>query len=77
MLSRGWADVCFEAIDNFDTDNVRVPALPAIDGAFRLLPGNTGRDRERYGDPDVGKAAYPRFLEKLSVCRDLFQSPLN
>ena len=32
----------------------------------------TGRDRENYGDPDVRTAAYPKFLEKLAVCRDLF-----
>lgn len=32
----------------------------------------TSRDRKNYGDTDVSKAAYPKFLEKLSVCRDLF-----
>lgn len=32
----------------------------------------TGRDRKNYGDPDVRTAAYPKFLEKLEVCRDLF-----
>jgi len=32
----------------------------------------TARDKKNYGDTDVGKAAYPKFLEKLSVCRDLF-----
>ena len=32
----------------------------------------TGRDRKNYGDPDVRTAAYPKFLEKLAVCRDLF-----
>ena len=32
----------------------------------------TVRDKQNYGDPDVGKAAYPKFLEKLEVCRDLF-----
>ena len=31
----------------------------------------TVRDKKNFGDPDVGKAAYPKFLEKLSVCRDL------
>lgn len=34
----------------------------------------TVRDRKNYGDTDVGKAAYPKFLEKLSVCRDFFYS---
>lgn len=32
----------------------------------------TTRDKKNYGDTDVSKAAYPKFLEKLSVCRDLF-----
>lgn len=32
----------------------------------------TVRDKKNYGDPDVSKAAYPKFLEKLSICRDLF-----
>ena len=32
----------------------------------------TVRDRKNYGDMDIGKQAYPKFLEKLSVCRDLF-----
>ena len=32
----------------------------------------TVRDKKNYGDPDVGKAAYPKFLEKVEVCRDLF-----
>ncbi len=32
----------------------------------------TKRDKQNYGDTDIVKAAYPKFLEKLSVCRDLF-----
>lgn len=32
----------------------------------------TVRDRKNYGDTDVSKAAYPKFLEKLSICRDFF-----
>ena len=32
----------------------------------------TVRDRKNYGDMDVTKAAYPKFTEKLEVCRDLF-----
>jgi type I restriction enzyme R subunit len=32
----------------------------------------TVRDRKNYGDTDVAKVAYPKFLEKLSVCRDMF-----
>lgn len=32
----------------------------------------TVRDKKNYGDTDVAKTAYPKFLEKLSICRDLF-----
>ena len=32
----------------------------------------TSRDKKNYGDTDVAKVAYPKFLEKLSVCHDLF-----
>lgn len=32
----------------------------------------TSRDKKNYGDTDVAKVAFPKFLEKLSVCRDFF-----
>lgn len=32
----------------------------------------TSRDKKNYGDTDVVEVAYPKFLEKLSVCRDKF-----
>lgn len=32
----------------------------------------TSRDKKNYGDTDVAKVAYPKFLEKLSVCQDFF-----
>ena len=32
----------------------------------------TSRDKKNYGDTDVARAAYPKFLEKLSICRDIF-----
>ena len=32
----------------------------------------TNRDKKNYGDTDVAKVAYPKFLEKLFVCRDVF-----
>lgn len=32
----------------------------------------TARDRANYGDMDISKTAYPKFQEKLQVCRDLF-----
>ena len=31
----------------------------------------TNRDQRNYGDMDVAATAYPKFLEKLDVCRDL------
>lgn len=32
----------------------------------------TVRDRKNYGDTDITKVAYPKFLEKLSICQDVF-----
>jgi len=32
----------------------------------------TNRDKNNYGDTDVGKTALPKFIEKLEVCRSLF-----
>lgn len=32
----------------------------------------TDRDQAHYGDMDIVKAAYPKFQEKLQVCKDLF-----
>ena len=32
----------------------------------------TFRDKKNYGDTDVSMVAYPKFLEKLSICRDIF-----
>lgn len=32
----------------------------------------TVRDRQNYGEMDVAKRAYPKFQEKLEICRDLF-----
>ena len=32
----------------------------------------TSRDKKNYGDTDVSMVAYPKFLEKLSICRDTF-----
>ena len=32
----------------------------------------TARDKKNYGDTDVAKGAFPKFQEKLSVCRDKF-----
>lgn len=31
----------------------------------------SSRDRQRYGDMDIAKTAYPKFVEKLQVCNDL------
>lgn len=32
----------------------------------------TARDQKNYGDTDIKDAVYPKFLEKLEVCRDFF-----
>lgn len=32
----------------------------------------SSRDKKNYGDTDIAKVAYPKFLEKLSICRDMF-----
>ena len=32
----------------------------------------TSRDTKNYGDTDVAKVAFPKFEEKLSICRDFF-----
>ncbi len=32
----------------------------------------TSRDKKNYGDANVAKVLYPKFLEKLSVCQDFF-----
>ena len=36
----------------------------------RAMKDYTKRDQKKYGDMDISKTAYPKFLEKLSVCRD-------
>lgn len=43
-----------------------------IAGALkRAMKDYTARDRSNYGDMDIAATAYPKFLEKLDVCRDL------
>ncbi len=37
----------------------------------RAMKDYTNRDRDNYGNMDVAATAYPKFLEKLDVCRDL------
>ena len=32
----------------------------------------TNRDRDNYGNADIKSTAYPKFLEKLSICRQIF-----
>ena len=44
-----------------------------IAGALKAaMKEYTDRDRDHYGDMDISKTAYPKFKEKLQVCRDLF-----
>ena len=37
----------------------------------RAMKDYTNRDQSNYGDMNVAATAYPKFLEKLDVCRDL------
>ena len=32
----------------------------------------TVRDKKNYGDTNISRVAYPKFIEKLTICRDLF-----
>lgn len=34
----------------------------------------TARDKNNYGNMDIAETAYPKFQEKLSICRDFFHS---
>ena len=38
----------------------------------QVMNDYTVRDRKNYGEMDIAKQAYPKFLEKLEICRDLF-----
>lgn len=38
----------------------------------RAMNDYTVRDKKNYGDTDISKVAYPKFLEKLQICRDFF-----
>ena len=43
-----------------------------IAGALkRAMKDYTARDQSNYGDMDIAATAYPKFQEKLEVCRDL------
>lgn len=43
-----------------------------IAGALKqAMKDYTSRDQSNYGDMDIAATAYPKFLEKLEVCRDL------
>ncbi|MCR2032774.1 type I restriction endonuclease subunit R [Anaerofustis stercorihominis] len=44
-----------------------------IAGALKkAMSDYTPRDRKNYGETDISKVAYPKFAEKLEVCRDIF-----
>ena len=42
------------------------------EGLSQAMNDYTSRDKKNYGDTDIANVAYPKFLEKLSVCRDIF-----
>lgn len=43
-----------------------------ISALKQAMKDYTVRDKENYGDMDISHSAYPKFLEKLSICKDLF-----
>lgn len=44
-----------------------------IAGALKQAMNDyTVRDKKNYGNTDITKVAYPKFQEKLQICRDLF-----
>lgn len=44
-----------------------------IAGALKQAMNDyTNRDKNNYGNTDILTAAYPTFLEKLSICKDMF-----
>lgn len=43
-----------------------------ISALKQAMQDYTVRDKENYGDMDISHSAYPKFLEKLSICKDLF-----
>lgn len=44
-----------------------------IAGALKKAMNDyTARDKKNYGNTDISKAAFPKFQEKLSICRDMF-----
>ncbi|MBP3891114.1 MAG: type I restriction endonuclease subunit R [Solobacterium sp.] len=44
-----------------------------IAGALKQAMNDyTVRDKKNYGDTDIASVAYPKFLEKLEICRDIF-----
>lgn len=44
-----------------------------IAGALKQAMNDyTKRDKGNFGDTDIAKTAYPKFVEKLEVCRDMF-----
>ena len=46
-----------------------------IAGALKQAMNDyTKRDKGNFGDTDIAKTAYPKFVEKLEVCRDMFHS---
>ena len=55
----------FHFLENFN--------YPLIASALKeAMNDYTSRDKKNYGDTDVAKVAYPKFIEKLSICQDFF-----
>ena len=55
-----------------DKEGGLVVDYAGIAGALkRAMKDYTKRDQDNYGDLDIGKAALPKFQEKLEICRNL------
>ena len=57
---------------NFFSTHNEVDYVGIATALKQAMNDYTSRDKKNYGDTDVAKVAYPKFLEKLAVCRDKF-----
>lgn len=59
----------------FNSNGLAIAALQpgGIASAMKQAMNDyTNRDKTNYGNTDIKSAAYPKFLEKLSVCQQVF-----
>ena len=68
IISGGFGNI----IDRLFRGGLVVDYVGIASALKQAMNDYTSRDKKNYGDTDVAKVAYPKFLEKLSVCRDMF-----